>query len=208
MSSIVLLQQQQHPQLFDSGAIVGEVIGEGAFRIWSPEQIASATVCPLYSVQSNWPLIYDALIRAGVAHPLVCLAALGTVAVETAHTFEPVREAYWLSELWRQNNLRYYPYYGRGFVQLTWDYNYAAYGALIGENLLDHPDRAMEPNIAAQCLVQYFIRSDVVGAALVSDWPEVRRRVQGAYAGLDTLLSVVGALPVTEFPPALRGFLA
>lgn len=37
---------------------------------------------------------------------------IATTEWETARTFKPVREAYWMSETWRQNNLRYYPYYG------------------------------------------------------------------------------------------------
>jgi hypothetical protein len=37
---------------------------------------------------------------------------LATVHWETNRTFEPVREAYWLSEEWRKRNLRYYPFYG------------------------------------------------------------------------------------------------
>ena len=50
--------------------------------------------------------------------------SLATVYWETAGTMKPVREAYWLSEDWRKRNLRYYPYYGRGYVQLTWEFNY------------------------------------------------------------------------------------
>ena len=45
---------------------------------------------------------------------------LATVEWETNKTFQPVREAYWLNEDWRRAHLKYYPYYGRGFVQLTW----------------------------------------------------------------------------------------
>jgi threonine synthase len=39
---------------------------------------------------------------------------LATTEWETAQTFKPVREAFWLSEEWRRQNLNYYPYYGRG----------------------------------------------------------------------------------------------
>ncbi|MGR9074141.1 MAG: peptidoglycan-binding protein, partial [Gammaproteobacteria bacterium] len=52
---------------------------------------------------------------------------LATTQWETAQTFRPVKEAYWLSEDWRKNNLRYFPYYGRGYVQLTWEKNYEKY---------------------------------------------------------------------------------
>tara|TARA_R110001606_G_scaffold367726_1_gene523321 strand:- start:670 stop:1221 length:552 start_codon:yes stop_codon:yes gene_type:complete len=72
---------------------------------------------------------------------------------ETAHTFEPVREAFHLSDNWRKNNLRYYPYYGRGYVQLTWDYNYKKYSEILNINILNNPDRAMEHNIAFKILI-------------------------------------------------------
>lgn len=43
---------------------------------------------------------------------------------ETAQTMHPVKEAYWKSEAWRRRNLRYYPWYGRGLIQVTWERNY------------------------------------------------------------------------------------
>lgn len=78
---------------------------------------------------------------------------LATAFWESAHTMEPVREAFWLSEQWRRENLRYYPWYGRGFVQLTWESNYQAMGARLGLDLTTDPDKVMEPNISAQILV-------------------------------------------------------
>lgn len=49
---------------------------------------------------------------------------LATTQHETNGTYLPVREAYWMSEEWRRLHLRYYPWYGRGHVQLTWEPNY------------------------------------------------------------------------------------
>ena len=76
---------------------------------------------------------------------------LATAWHETKRTMLPVREAYWLSEAWRKANLRYWPWYGRGYVQLTWQPNYASADRKLGLNgsLLVNPDRAMEPDIAA-----------------------------------------------------------
>jgi peptidoglycan hydrolase-like protein with peptidoglycan-binding domain len=37
---------------------------------------------------------------------------IATAQWETANTFKPVKEAYWLSEGWRRKNLRYFPFYG------------------------------------------------------------------------------------------------
>ena len=65
---------------------------------------------------------------------------------ETAFTFHPVRESPRASEDWRKRNLRYYPYYGRGYIQITWDYNYAAYQKKTGIPLVKEPDLAMIPS--------------------------------------------------------------
>lgn len=72
---------------------------------------------------------------------------------ETAQTMQPVREAYWLSESWRKKNLRYYPYYGRGYVQLTWEYNYKKASDYFGVNFVKQPDLVMEPEYALPILV-------------------------------------------------------
>jgi putative chitinase len=81
---------------------------------------------------------------------------LATAFWETAQTMKPVKEAYWLSENWRKNNLRYYPWYGRGYVQLTWEENYekAQRKLNLGTMLTSNPDRAMTPKYAAKILVQ------------------------------------------------------
>lgn len=78
---------------------------------------------------------------------------LATAKWETAHTMKPVREAYWLSEEWRRKNLRYWPWYGRGYVQLTWQDNYIRAGRKLGLDLTTNPDTVMEPEVAAQILV-------------------------------------------------------
>ena len=78
---------------------------------------------------------------------------LATAYWETAHTMEPVREAFWLSEDWRKKNLRYYPWYGRGFVQLTWESNYHKASSELGADLTTDPDKVMQPDISAEILV-------------------------------------------------------
>lgn len=81
---------------------------------------------------------------------------LATTQWETAQTFKPVREAFWLSEEWRKNNLRYFPYYGRGYVQLTWKTNYEKYSRILGVDMVADPDIAMRPNVALFILVHGF----------------------------------------------------
>jgi hypothetical protein len=81
---------------------------------------------------------------------------LATVQWETAQTFKPVREAFWRSEDWRKNNFRYYPYYGRGYVQLTWKNNYQKYSQILEVDMVNNPDLAMDHNIALFILVHGF----------------------------------------------------
>jgi hypothetical protein len=100
---------------------------------------------------SGCEAILDAMAGTPLSH---CAYALATAYHETARTMQPVREAYWLSENWRKNNLRYYPWYGRGYVQLTWEANYkrADEKLGLGGTLLANADRAMELPIAAQIM--------------------------------------------------------
>ena len=81
---------------------------------------------------------------------------MATVYHETAGTWKPVREAFWLSEAWRKRNLRYYPYYGRGYVQITWKENYQKYEDLLGWPLVAEPDIALVPDVALEILLDGF----------------------------------------------------
>lgn len=47
----------------------------------------------------------------------------------------------------------YYPYYGRGFVQLTWRSNYEKASKRLGIDLVKNPDLALEPVYAANIIV-------------------------------------------------------
>ncbi|WP_051289355.1 glycoside hydrolase family 19 protein [Chryseobacterium daeguense] len=92
-----------------------------------------------------------------------------TVFHETGSTFLPVREAPRLSEDWRKRNFRYYPYYGRGYVQITWDYNYKAYSKKLGVDLLKIPDLAMKPDYAWFILIDGF-KNGVFTGKKISDY--------------------------------------
>lgn len=111
---------------------------------------------------------------------------LATTEWETAQTFQPVREAFWLSEEWRKRNLRYYPYYGRGYVQLTWENNYQKYSDILGVDLVGNPDLAMENDIALFVLVHGFKTGTFTGRKITdyindfeTDFINARRRING-----------------------------
>lgn len=133
----------------------------------------------------------DLIIKTGRKYGLLrnqLAYVLATTELETNYTFEPVREAYYLkagAEAYRKK-LKYYPWYGRGFVQLTWEDNYKKAGKRLGINLTSNPDKAMEPDIAAEVLVVGMLEGWFTGKKLSdyitlqrSDFLNARRIVNG-----------------------------
>lgn len=78
---------------------------------------------------------------------------LATTKHETAFTFAPIEE-------YGKGKGRPYGkpasngklYYGRGFVQLTWDKNYKTMGDKIGVDLYNHPELALDFKVAYQIM--------------------------------------------------------
>jgi predicted chitinase len=98
-------------------------------------------------------------VRQGIGLKTQIAYVLATANHETNHSFKPVTEAYWLDDpdtYLKKHHANYYPYYGRGYVQLTWDYNYDKYGKLLGKDLLKHPEMALDPEVALFVLVHGF----------------------------------------------------
>ena len=104
--------------------------------------------------------------RQGIVLDTQIAYVLATAKWETNHTFKPVKEAYWLSEKWRKKNLRYYPYYGRGLVQITWKKNYEKFGKLLGIDLVHKPHYALKPDVAIFILVYGMIHGTFTGKKL------------------------------------------
>lgn len=113
--------------------------------------------------------------KQGLSLPAQIAYVLATVEWETARTFKPVREAFWKTEEWRRHNLRYYPYYGRGYVQLTWKNNYALYTERLRKrfperadqiDLVKNPDQALSPEFALFILVDGFKTGAFTGKKL------------------------------------------
>ncbi len=108
---------------------------------------------------------------------------LATAWHETAHTMRPVEEAFWKSDTWRKTNLRYYPWHGRGYVQLTWERNYqkADEECGLGGKLVADKALAMKPDIAAQILVRGMAGGWFTGKSLVDYCPVDRHADQAAF---------------------------
>ena len=116
----------------------------------------------------------DFLLDRLEADPPECLEQaaylLATIKHETADTYAPVREACFLKvkdpETWRRKNLPYWPWYGRGFVQITWRKNYERLGRALGVDLITDPDVALEPATAYRILRRGMVEGLFTGANL------------------------------------------
>lgn len=113
---------------------------------------------------------------------------LATAKWETAHTMQPI------TEMGGQRYLRskkYWPWVGRGYVQLTWDYNYKAMNALLREagfkqDIVANPELALEPDVAAFVMFEGMIRGTFTRKKLSdyfndtkTDWLNARRIING-----------------------------
>lgn len=121
--------------------------------------------------------------------------ALATAFHETAHTMQPIAEygkgkGYDYGKKLKRSRKPYTSpdkiYYGRGYVQLTWYENYAAMGLILGIDLLNNPELAMEPEIAAKIMVRGMLNGDFTGKRLadyfntkVTDPFNARRVING-----------------------------
>jgi hypothetical protein len=144
----------------------------------------------------------EALLSKGLAEDLDLrwvAYVLGTAFHETARTMEPIEE-------YGRGAGRPYgvpdprtgkTYFGRGFVQLTWEANYAAMGKLIGADLVDDPALALNLTDATEIIYVGMTDGTFTGGrcklsdffdAERSDWYNARRIVNG----LDQAAAIAG----------------
>jgi predicted chitinase len=111
---------------------------------------------------------------------------LATVWHETGREMQPVRESPRQTDEWRKRNLRYFPYYGRGYVQITWRDNYTKFGDRLGIDLVGDPDLALQPEISWQILHDGMVHGLFTGMGLGRyinnekiDYTNARRIING-----------------------------
>lgn len=88
---------------------------------------------------------------------------LATAYHETAYTMQPIKERGGDQYL---RSKKYWPWIGRGYVQLTWDYNYKKASDKLGINLMKSPGKAMEPEVAVLILFDGMIEGWFTGKKL------------------------------------------
>lgn len=152
--------------------------------------------------------------------------ALATVYHETAASMQPVEEGYYLGSPTRvknfQKTLRYYPYFGRGYVQLTWETkripNYSKASKALGVDFVKNPSLVMRPDYSFQILTRGMFEGWFTGKKLstyihgtVCDYVGARKIINGTdkagliagYARLfEKLLKDSGSSTNTAVQPA------
>src|SRR6185369_9409706 len=129
---------------------------------------------PVRNIERYLPPVLEALVEPNLTEKSMVLMALATIRAETAaflpidegrsrfntsphgHPFDLYDNRRDLGNIGPPDGERYR---GRGFIQLTGRANYRQHGTAIGEpDLVDDPERANGPDIAARLLAS-FIKS-------------------------------------------------
>ncbi len=154
------------------------------------------------NVATYWPLMQQAMIRQGIYTRFTCVAVLATVATEVG-TFAPINEIGGTDYFTRMYEGRAdlgntqigdgARYHGRGFIQLTGRANYRNYGRLLGVDLENNPELALEARVAVDVLILYFVQRGIPDMAERQDWRAVRRAVNGGFNGWNTFIALVNS---------------
>lgn len=127
---------------------------------------------------------YNILLDATKDLPIPYRAyILATAYYETAHTMQPIEE---------YGHGRGHPYgkptgpynkiyYGRGYVQLTWGYNYQFAQNKLSVPLYEHPELALDPHVASRIIVEGMTEGWFTGKKLrdYSNYYDMRKTVNG-----------------------------
>ncbi len=156
------------------------------------------------NVESNLPFVVRGLTQSALADKTMFLMAVATIRAETA-MFLPISEGVSRfntspggrpfdlydnrRDLGNQGPPDGERYKGRGYIQLTGRANYADIGRRInlGNQLVDDPEKANDPDIAGKILAEFLKREETrIRAAIArNDLAEARKAVNGGSHGLN-----------------------
>ena len=159
---------------------------------------------PRKNIERHLPFVLRALAEAGLTDNGMVLMALASIRAETegflpisegrskfntslgGHPFDKYDDR---SDLGNRGRPDGDSFKGRGFIQLTGRSNYQEHGAAIGlgNRLIENPELANDPTIAARLLASFIKRKEqkIRNALAAGDLKEARRLVNGGSHGLD-----------------------
>jgi hypothetical protein len=183
------------------GAIAGSAIPNVTVKIVS-KMFPGTKVS---NIETHLPIVLQALVDAGLGDKDMVLMALGTIRAETAG-FVPISEGishfntsgkshpfdkydHRLEDLGNLGPMDGPNFKGRGFIQLTGRANYKEHGAAIGlgNQLIDNPDLANQPDIAAKLLASFLKNKEhlIRKALAANNLKEARKLVNGGSHGFE-----------------------
>lgn len=132
--------------------------------------------------------IINAFEAAGLKDDRWLAYMLATALHETARTMQPIEE--YGKGKGRKYGVPKPPfnkvYYGRGFVQLTWDFNYKKAENELHVPLMEKPELALESDVAADIMIKGMTEGWFTGKKLsdyfhdsVADWVNARKIING-----------------------------
>lgn len=159
---------------------------------------------PVNNIRVHLPFVLHSLVEKAIADKPMLLMALATIRAE-AEIFAPISEGlskYNTSpgghpfdlydnrkDLGNQGTGDGERFKGRGFIQLTGRANYNTYGLALGQGnqLIENPDLANDPTIAARLLAEFLKDREraIKEALLENDLRQARRLVNGGSHGLN-----------------------
>jgi len=159
---------------------------------FTADAIATLLHAPRANVEAHWPLVIEALEALKILDPTMEVAAIATIGSASylfAPEKEPGSEAYFRRMYEFDRSLGNVEsgdgakYCGRGYVPLLGRSEYARFGKLVGADLVEQPDLALDPAVAARVLAYALMLKGVPKAAAEDDWVKVRRLVHGDLSG-------------------------
>lgn len=129
--------------------------------------------------------LLDRLITSALTDKRQVAYMLATVFHETAKTMQPIEEYGKGHGRAYGNEMNGHIYYGRGYVQLTWYYNYDKMGMELGIDLFNNPGLALEPNTALAIMIEGMTNGFFTEKKLSdyfnenTDWKNARRIING-----------------------------
>lgn len=146
-----------------------KLIDSGLFKSLTADQVASINT------------IIDCFQKQGYTDERWLSYILGTAKWETGQTMLPVEERNWGKKLYARL-IEGHRYYGRGYVQITHPDNYRRLGNILNIPLLDQPELALQPPIAAKIAVVGSVEGYFTGVGLrkffnsrTADWFNARK---------------------------------
>lgn len=139
----------------------------------------------LESIRKYLPYILRAMGAAGLTSKNQLVGIIATIGTETFN-FTPAAELGPGTPAVKGGS----HYRGRGFIQLTHNTSYEQFGKMLGLPLLQNPELAGQPELAAKITMIYWqgkhnSAQNCQVSAEAQDWHEVRRKVQGDPNGYD-----------------------